>query len=431
MRWEKGVLMKKLSVICLLVVGIILISGCIDGEKTNSKTSNISQSSMNETSASPSISIPSPLDNNSSALVPDISQPELMPGEFDINITSYYFVYLRDNEVISKKSKYPIQTFDLVEKNYVIYHLSIKNNDTNGLNFSINKLQLHTGNQVFTPADPGIIYFRGWVFSEIENEIQLNDTLLHPDQTLEGIVIFQVDNYTTLFDRSFSLMYNTTLIPSTSYEKSLEALTVAEQFDYSIAFDMPPYDMNLNGDYSYDPPELGVSYVWTIWGRDYVLYTDPGDCYFWANWVNRTVFESYKKHDEMSLPKQKPGNIPYADIAYAVKVIPEQDLTVTEKKYKGTQLYVVDDTGKELFNKSIDPLKDSIGLAILDNQTYRLFSENMPQMLIPHATIVHISFYSTYGWPMGMRLTFNNQDIILDEQHNITLARYDNKKFVS
>ena len=72
--------MMKLSVICLLVVGIILISGCIDGEKTNSKTSNISQSSMNETS-------------KETSAVPDLSQPELMSGEFDININSYYFVY--------------------------------------------------------------------------------------------------------------------------------------------------------------------------------------------------------------------------------------------------------------------------------------------------------------------------------------------------
>jgi len=420
--------MKKLSVICLLVVGIILISGCIDGEKTNSKTSANSQSSINETpketSASPSISIPSHLDNNSSALVPDLSQPELMQGEFDINITSYYFVYMRDNEVISKNSKHPIPTFDLVEKNYVIYHLSIKNNDTNALNFSINKLQLHTGNQVFAPADPGIILkffsISGWVFSEIENENRLNDTHILPHQTLEGIVIFQVDNYTTLFDRSFSLMYNTTPIPSTSYEKSLEALTVAEQFDYSIAFGIPPYENHRGGDYSYDPPE-------------------PGDYYFWANWVNRSVFESFKKHDEMSLPKHKPGNIPNVKIAYAVKVIPEQDLTVrsdevwhttNQGKYKKTQLYVVDDTGEELFTKSIDHWDDSVGLAILDDQIYRPFSENMPHIFIPQATIVHFTFYSRYGSSMSGRLMFNDQDIILDEQHNIILARYENMKAV-
>ena len=347
--------------------------------------------------------------------VPEISRPKLVSGEFEIDINSYYFIYLRDNRVIHEnKTK---RTFDPVEKNYVIYHLSIKNNDTNTLNFSINKLQLHAGDQVFTPVDLGTLHKfpKTWVYvlSEIENENRLNATLLLPHQTLEGIVIFQVDNYTTLFDRSFSLRYNTTSIPSTSFEKSLEALTVAEQFDYSIAFHMPPYDIH-GGTYSY--------------------YPEPGDYYVWANWVNRTVFEYYKKYDEMY------WNIPTAEIAYAVKVIPEQDLTVfhtnpyhvtSEGKYKGTQLYVVDDTGEELFNKSIDSRNDNTGLAILDNQTYRPFSENMPQMFIPQATIVHISFYSIYGGGLAMRFTFNNQDIILDEQHNITLARYDNLKMVS
>ena len=262
-----------------------------------------------------------------------------------------------------------------------------------------------------------------WGFSEIENENTLNDSHLLPHQTLEGNIIFQVDNYTTLFHRSFSLRYNTTPLPSTSYEKSLEALTVAEQFDYSIAFDMPPYDIH-RGTYSYNPPY------------------DPGDPYVWPNWVNRTVFESYKKYDEMSLPKQKPENRPYVEIAYALKVIPEQDLTVFEnksgsyywengEKYTRTQMYVVDDTGEEQFNKSIDPQDDYIGLAILDNHTYRNISGNMPQMFIPQATIVQFSFSSMYGWPMGMRMTFNNQEIILDEQHNITLVRYENNKFIS
>ena len=430
--------MKKLSVICLLVLGIILISGCIDGKKTNSKTSTSSQPSINETSketsASPSISIPSPSDNYSSAAVPDISQPKSVPGEFEININSYYFVYLRNNHVIYENTTKG--AFDLVEKNYVMYNLSIKNNGTNTLNFSINKLQLHARDQVFTPGDPGtkLQYIGKWLYvlSDIENENRLNNTMLHPNQTLKGIAIFKVDNYTTLFDRSFSLSYNTTPIPSTSIEKSLEALRVAEQFDYSIAFKTPPYDCDMWEDHSYDFPESKHPYVW-------------------ANWVNRTVFESYKTIDEMSLSKEKPGNIPHTEIAYAVKVIPEQDLTVfhtdhstvyeernsgpysirSEGKYKGTQLYVVDDTGEEVFNKSIDPLRDDIGLAMLDDQTYRPFSENMPQMLIPRATIVHFSFNSIYGWSLDMRFTFNDQDIILDEQHNIILARYEFTKMVS
>lgn len=370
--------------------------------------------------------------------VPEISQPELMPAEFDINITSYYFVYLRGNHVIYEDLMTMKQAFDPVEKNYVIYQLSIRNKDTNTLNFSINKLQLHAGVQVFAPANPGttLRYPEDftYVLSEMEKENRLNDTLLLPHQNLEGIVIFQVDNSTTLFDRSFSLKYNTTPIPSTSYEKSLEALTAAEQFNYSIAFDMPPYDNYLGGDYSF--------------------YPEPESNSVWANWVNISVFEYYKKHDEMSLPKEEPGYIPNVEIVYAVKVIPEQDLTVFhkgysimggertsgpwhitgeitgEEKYKGT-LYVVDDSGEEIFNKSIDSLNDNNGLAILDNQTYRRFSKDMPQMMVPHATIVHISFYSTYGWPLSMRFTFNNQDIVLDEQNNITLARYDNLKMVS
>ncbi len=270
---------------------------------------------------------------------------------------------------------------------------------------------MHAGNQVFTPGDTGKIRRfsegKAYVISEIEKENRLNDTILHPDQILKGIVIFQVDNYTTLFDRSFSLRYDTTPIPSKPIEKSLEALTVAEQFDYSIAFDTPPYDINRGGYNSYYPP--------------------PESHYVWANWVNKTVFEYYKKYDEMSLSKEKPGNIPLTEFAYAVKVIPEQDLTVFHKN----QLHVVDDTGEEFFNKSIDPLNDRIGLAMLDNQTYSPFSKNMPHMFIPRATIVHISFYSLYGWNLAMRFTFNNQDIILDEQHNITLARYDFAKMVS
>jgi hypothetical protein len=220
--------------------------------------------------------------------------------------------------------------------------------------------------------------------------------------------------------------------PSTSVEKSLEALRVAEQFDYSIVFKAPPYDCDMWEDHSYNFPE-------------------PMHPYVWANWVNRTVFESYKTIDEMSLSKEKPGNIPNTEIAYAVKVIPEQDLTVfhtnhstlykernsgpysirSKGKYKGTQLYVIDDTGEEVFNKSIDPQKDYIGLAMLDDRTYRPFSENMPKMLIPRATIVHFSFNSIYGWSLDMRLTFNDQDIILDEQHNIILTRYEFTKMVS
>ena len=60
---------------------------------------------------------------------PEISQPELLSGEFEIDITSYYFVYLRKNHVIHEYTTE--RTSDLVEKNYVICQLAIKNNGTN------------------------------------------------------------------------------------------------------------------------------------------------------------------------------------------------------------------------------------------------------------------------------------------------------------
>jgi hypothetical protein len=36
-------------------------------------------------------------------------------------------------------------------------------------------------------------------------------------------------------------MYNTTPVTSASFEKSLEALRTAEQFNYSVALGLPPY----------------------------------------------------------------------------------------------------------------------------------------------------------------------------------------------
>jgi hypothetical protein len=170
-------------------------------------------------------------------VLPDISQPKLIQSEFEINITSYYFVYLRNNSVIYENTTKG--TFDLVPKNYVMYDLSIKNNGTNTLNFSINKLQLYAWDQVFTPGDPGtkLQYIGKWLYvlSDIENENRLNNTMLHPDQTIKGIVIFEVDNYTTLFDRSFSLRYNTTptaipVMAVNAYERRLVYMPIRKHF---------------------------------------------------------------------------------------------------------------------------------------------------------------------------------------------------------
>ena len=52
-------------------------------------------------------------------------------------------------------------------------------------------------------------------------------------------------------------------------------------------------------------------------------------------------------------------------------------------------------------------------------------------MTISDATIVQISFEGTLGWDMSMRLSYINQDVILDDELDMVLARYYDRKFIS
>jgi len=70
---------------------------------------------------------------------------------------------------------------------------------------------------------------------EIENTI--NNTTLLPGQIINGSVVFSAGS---LYERSFYLMYNTTPVDLSSFEKSMEALTIAELFNYSITVGKPP-----------------------------------------------------------------------------------------------------------------------------------------------------------------------------------------------
>jgi len=104
------------------------------------------------------------------------------------------------------------------------------------------------------------------------------------------------------------------------------------------------------------------------------------------------------------MPKYSPDNIPLTEIVYALKVISERNITsILERNITlfppVNHFIVVDYTGEELINKSINPfILDKI--VILKNQTYELHSgENMniPQMNFSNATIVKISYQNVYG----------------------------------
>ncbi len=108
------------------------------------------------------------------------------------------------------------------------------------------------------------------VLSDLEKETKLEDTTLSPGQTINGSVVFQVNS---LYNKSFLLMYNETPITSASFEKSIEALSTAERYNYSIIFGIPPYNYGFNDSFEYSEPN-GFS-----------------------NWVNRSIFEVFNKAD--------------------------------------------------------------------------------------------------------------------------------------
>ena len=166
------------------------------------------------------------------------------------------------------------------------------------------------------------------VLHDLEKENKLQDTVLLPGQSLNGIVAFRVNS---LYNESFLLKYNTTPVTSASFEKSIEALRTAEDFNYSVALGIPPYTNviqrgGMRG--SYEPN-----------------FNDC--CDTWANWVNRSIFETFQKSDVERMQKSPPDFIPVTEMVYALRVIPEKNITMFPVTTRFTNhLLVMNDAGK-------------------------------------------------------------------------------------
>ena len=307
--------------------------------------------------------------------------------------------------------------YDISERYYAVYNLSIKNNGSGPLYFELNELRLHEGDRIFNTStlEPYGGSSLLEVLQDLEKENKLQDATLLPGQSLNGTVAFRVNS---LYNKSFLLKYNTMTVTSASFEKSIEALAEAEYFNYSVALGIPPYRNCQFGDGtrgSYEP-----------------IFDDLNEisCETWANWVNRSIFEVYKKSDPERM--QKSQLIPTSEMVYALRVIPERNITISPvtKRFYRSHLLVTDDTGEEIINTS------SIeGMAVLSNQTYTFKPDwmlNFPGMNISNAYVVQISFKASYitKFPFSGtigetgRLSFVNQDVILDNELNIILVRY-------
>ncbi len=158
------------------------------------------------------------------------------------------------------------------------------------IDFKMNRLRLHEGDRIFNTMILEPYAGSSEVLHDLENENKIRDTVLLPGQSLNGIVAFRVNS---LYNKSFLLKYDTTTVTSASFEKSIEALWTADHFNYATALGIPPYNICRQSD------ELGNSYE--------PLFDDR--CDTWANWVNRSIFETFQKYDVERMRKSPPDNI--------------------------------------------------------------------------------------------------------------------------
>ena len=377
----------KIVILLLIATTTVIFSGCVEETEVAPEPESLQPEPLQ----------PKPLHNDTTNI--SAVHLTLLPGienGLEIRIVSFSSVYMRDN----KDEESQEWTYNISERYYAAYNLSITNNGSDAIDFKVNDLHLRAGDQLFTTTTRKLYNSSLLeVLVDLRNENRIEDTTLSlsPGQTVNGSVVFCVDS---LYDRSFLLMYGATPVTSASFEESLEALEAVERFDYSSVFGIPPYRIPRNTDLYEPGPEVYP--------------------FIWANWVNRSVFEFYKTADFEMVQGSPPDNIPVTNIRYAIKVMPERNITVVP----GNRLLVIDNFGEELINRSW-----SSGVAILRNQSYESQpwqAIEIPQMNISDATIVQISCECLCGWCMEMRLSYNNQDVILDDGLNMMLARYYN-----
>ncbi len=305
--------------------------------------------------------------------------------------------------------------YDISPRYYAAYNLSIKNNGSISIDFELTRMHLQEGERTYnitTPEPYSSSLLE--VLEDLEKENKIQDKTLLPGQTINGSVVFRVDS---LYNESFLLMYDATPVTSESFEKSIEALRNAEKFDYPVALGVPPYSTSsqrgkMTG--SYEP--------------------DFSDCCnAWANWVNRSIFEVFKKSDVERMLNSSLDSIPATKMVYALRVMPEKNITIFPVTTRLTNhLLIINDAGNEIINTS-DVQHRTGSIAFLSNQTYVRpgWIRDVPQMNFSNAYVVQISFEGTYGWPLASRASFNNLDVILDDGLNMTIVRTDSLQFLS
>jgi hypothetical protein len=369
------------SLIFILAV-FIVFSGCIEEKNVIKTNESVYQEPENK--------IPENLSSTNLS-----SEVENLP---EIELRSLSSICTLDNY-----EKMYVLGYNITEKRYLVYNLSITNNGSKYLDFKLDELNVRDGDTIYN-AETSIIHeprdsnsYREDMLLELEKTTKIEDKRLYPGQTISGSVIFHINSSNnSSYNKAFQLLYKEIPVNSDSIKKSNEALNLAERYNYSVVFGISPYDL-----------------------------------YGFANYVNENIIEFFKKRDSDMLLVRSTENLELSEIetVYAIKVIPEKNIrSIFESYIPDPHLYpekrfiVIDDTGEELINASkIDKI------AILKNQTYELHSEpnglngKTPQLNFSNATLV-ITSYQYMVTPEF--LSFIDQDLILDDKMNIVEARY-------
>jgi hypothetical protein len=322
---------------------------------------------------------------------------------------SYFFNIKKENgEIRVYKLEEYKYGYNITERHYLVYNLSITNNDSKYLDFKLDELNVRDGDTIYN-AENSTIHepeysnsFREYMLLDLEKATKIEDKRLYPGQTISGFVIYQVNSsHNSSDDNAFQLSYKEIPVSSDSFKKSNEALNLAERYNYSVVFGIPPYDL-----------------------------------YGFVNYANKSTIEFIKKIDSDWLLNDSTENrkLPGINVVYAIKIIPEKSIrSIFESYIPGphsdpeNRFIVIDDTGEELINASkIDKI------AILKNQTYELHScpngvnGKTPQLNFSNATLVITSYqYKSQGY-----MLFIDQDLILDDKMNTVEARYNRLKYL-
>jgi len=393
---------KKNKILLLAIIFLVILSGCTEEKIIVPHTLNTNNTST-DSPAFQNIS------NEELTHLTSSSEPLLQDGENisefapEFTLESFTGIYVRDN---NKKQGYLYDENNLQkhisDRRYAVYNLSIKNNGSDTDLFILSKLRLNSENGSSIPASM-IEMISTYPF----DEIRLEDVSLLPGQITKGYAAFNVDS---MYNRSFSLMYNSKPVSLASFENSVLSIEKADIFDYSTAMGKPPYYIGDNfglpdtytGD-TYDPAQL---------------YTDDVRAYspIWSNWANRSIVEFFKNLDLKELNNiKKVYDLPLTYSTYALKVVPGKNISI----HPGNPVVITGENNEELISAYYSEI------AISDNSTFKRFHDNFTdEMNFSNATLVKMYFDNGYGWPMASRINRNNQVVVLNENRNMVFIGF-------